>query len=80
MSEHGHDRLDAGAAFGELGADGVNRCAVIVGLPAESTSPAAVQAALSDSSNRNALDNSLPRTRKTCCTARPALGSNRGRA
>jgi len=23
MSEHGHDRLDAGAAFGELDADGV---------------------------------------------------------
>jgi hypothetical protein len=23
MPEHSHDRLDAGAAFGELGADGV---------------------------------------------------------
>ena len=61
MPEHGHDRLEAGAAFGELGADGVpepvradRRTA-----PRESTSPAAVQAAFSDRSNRNALRQQL---------------------
>jgi len=59
VPEHGQDGLDSGVPFGELGAEVCRkRCAVMLGRPAESTKPAAVQAALRERSNKNALDSS----------------------
>jgi hypothetical protein len=75
VPEHDHDRLDAGSAFGELGADGVPESVRGDRCFAGRVDQARRGAGFGDMSKSSDLDSSLPRTTKMCWTSRPALGS-----
>ena len=76
MAEHRHDRLDAGAALGELGADGVPEPVRGDRRFAGRVDQARRGAGFGEGHvEQQRLGQPFPRATKMCWTSRPALGS-----